>query len=97
MVERPVEPIPVKKTLRVHIDQLPGARMIAGCLATSGVAIAIEEPNGNRTVVYSGNAPHYGEGGFEQTVEQDGMYRVIIDGQSIEVMVQEETAFIHAV
>jgi hypothetical protein len=35
-------------------------------------------------------------GGFEQVVEEDGVYLVTIGGRVIEVLVQGETAFIHA-
>lgn len=81
---------------RYQIDQLPGARMIAGCLETVGVPIVIQEPNGNTLTVYSGSAKHYGAGGFETFVNQDGVYRVMIDGQTIEVKMDGETIFIHA-
>ncbi len=81
---------------RYQIDQLPGARMIAGCLETVGVPIVIQEPNGNTLTVYSGSAKHYGAGGFETFVNQDGVYRVVIDGQTIEVKIEGETIFIHA-
>jgi hypothetical protein len=80
---------------RYQIDQLPGARMIAGCLDTVGVPIVIQEPNGNTLTVYSGSAKHYGAGGFETLVNQDGVYRVMIDGQTIEVKINGETVFIH--
>jgi len=80
---------------RYQIDQLPGARMIAGYLDTVGVPIVIQEPNGNTLTVYSGSAKHYGAGGFETLVNQDGVYRVMIDGQTIEVKINGETVFIH--
>jgi hypothetical protein len=81
---------------RVHIDYLPGQRMIAGCLPRAGVVVAIEDVQGNKTLVFSGSAAHYGEGGFETIVDEDGLYRVSIDGETIEVQVRGETAFIHA-
>lgn len=86
----------VRVERRYQIDQLPGARMIAGCLETVGVPIVIQEPNGNTMTVYSGSAKHYGAGGFETFVNQDGVYRVMIDGQTIEVKIDGETIFIHA-
>ncbi len=89
-------PREAKPPRRVHIDHLPGARMIAGCLPTAGVAILIEDPLGNRTVVQSGSAEHYGEGGFEAIVEDDGRYLVTLDDQVVEVNVAGETIFIHA-
>lgn len=86
----------VRVARRYQIDQLPGARMIAGCLDTVGVPIVIQEPNGNTVTVYSGSAKHYGAGGFETFVNQDGVYHVMIDGQTIEVKIDGETIFIHA-
>ncbi len=85
-----------KPPRRVHIDHLPGARIIAGCLAEVGVAILIEDPQGNKIVTQSGSAPHYGEGGFETSVERDGRYLVTLDDQVVEVQVDGETVFIHA-
>ncbi|MBI5650913.1 MAG: SpoIID/LytB domain-containing protein [Chloroflexi bacterium] len=81
---------------RVHVDSLPGERMIAGSLPRGGIKVLIQDPHGNQTFVISGTAPDYGLGGFEQVVEEDGMYLVTIGGRVIEVLVQGETAFIHA-
>jgi hypothetical protein len=81
---------------RVHVDYLPGERMIAGCLPRPDLSVFIEDPRGNRTLVLSGSAPHYGDGGFETIVTEDGRYLVTIGGRVIEVNVQSETAFIHA-
>ncbi len=69
--------------------------MIAGCLSRAGIVISIEDAKGNKTLAFSGSAPHYGEGGFEAIVDEDGAYRVLIDGQTIQVTVRGETAFIH--
>jgi hypothetical protein len=87
---------PTKPPRRVHIDHLPGARIIAGCLAEVGVAILIEDPQGNKIVTQSGSAPYYGEGGFETSVDGDGRYLVTLDDQIVEVQVDGETVFIHA-
>ncbi len=81
---------------RVHVDSLPGERMIAGTLPRAGLAITIQDPYGNQTIAFSGSAPHYGAGGFETMVAEDGTYLVTIGGRVIEVNVQGETAFIHA-
>ena len=86
---------PAKPPRRVHIDHLPGSRMIAGCLPEQGVSILIEDPRGNKTVTASGSAPHYGEGGFETMVEEDGRYLVTLDDQVVEVNVTGETVFLH--
>jgi hypothetical protein len=93
----PPQPKPTKPPRRVHIDHLPGQRMIAGSLPQSGMTILIEDGHGNKTVVQSGSAGHYGEGGFELMVEEDGRYLVTIDDQVIEVQVDGETVFIHAI
>ena len=93
---RPIpQPTPVKQR-RVHIDHLPGHRMIAGSLEAAGIPITVTDPHGNRTTVMSGNAPHYGEGGFETIALEDGSYLVSIEGQITEVTMQGETVFIHA-
>ncbi|HEX7593249.1 MAG TPA: SpoIID/LytB domain-containing protein [Anaerolineae bacterium] len=89
-------PREIKPPRRVHIDHLPGARMIAGCLPNAGIAILIEDPLGNKSVAQSGSAEHYGEGGFEVIVEEDGRYLVTLDDQVVEVNVTGETIFIHA-
>ena len=89
-------PKPTKPPRRVHIDHLPGSRMIAGCLPEAGVAVLIEDPRGNKSVTLSGSAAHYGEGGFEMMVDEDGRYLVTLDDQVIEVQISGETVFIHA-
>lgn len=81
---------------RAQIDHLPGGRMIAGCLTRAGVAVTIEDAQGNQTVVFSGSAPHYGAGGFETLVAEDGRYFVFIDEQVLEVNVSGDTVFVHA-
>jgi hypothetical protein len=81
---------------RMHVDHLPGARMIAGALLRAGIAVSIEDPRGNRTIVFSGSAVHYGAGGFETVVDEDGAYHVTIDGHALLVHVRGETVFIHA-
>jgi hypothetical protein len=86
---------PTKPPRRVHIDHLPGSRMIAGCLPEPGVSILIEDPQGNKTVTISGSAAHYGEGGFETIVDEDGRYLVTLEDQVVEVHVAGETVFIH--
>ncbi len=85
------------KPMRVHIDHLPGERMIAGCLSTPGIMITVLDQRGNETLVMSGSAPHYGEGGFETVVEEDGCYVVWIDGEPIKLEVHANTAFIHII
>jgi len=80
----------------VHIDHLPGHRMIAGSLEAAGIPITVTDPHGNQTTVTSGNATHYGEGGFETIALEDGHFIVSIQEQRIEVDVQGETVFIHA-
>ncbi|MBI5034958.1 MAG: SpoIID/LytB domain-containing protein [Chloroflexi bacterium] len=92
----PLEGVTIKPMRRLHVDHLPGTRMIAGNLPRSGIVVVIEAGDGKQTLVFSGTAPHYGEGGFETIIDEDGVYHVLIEGQTIEVKVQGETAFIHA-
>jgi hypothetical protein len=91
-----LEQAPRARVRPIHVDHLPGGRMIAGCLSRAGAVVSIEDARGNKTLVFSGSAPHYGEGGFETLLAEDGVYRVAIDGQLIEVNVRGETVFIHA-
>jgi hypothetical protein len=91
-----LEEVVVGTGKRMHVDHLPGARMIAGALPRAGVRITIYDARGAQTVVFSGSAPHYGNGGFETIVAEDGTYLVSIDGHLIEVHLQDETVFIHA-
>jgi hypothetical protein len=81
---------------RVHVDHLPGERMICGTLPRANIVVMIENSRGENTVVYSGTAPHYGEGGFELAVAEDDKYTVTIGGQTIDVQVQGDTVFIQA-
>ncbi|MBM3129011.1 MAG: SpoIID/LytB domain-containing protein [Chloroflexi bacterium] len=81
---------------RVHVDHLPGARMICGALPRANVVVMIENSRGENTIVYSGTAPQYGEGGFELAIAEDGKYAVTIGGQLIDVEVQSDTVFICA-
>ncbi len=91
----PLEGIVIKPARRMHVDHLPGSRMIAGCLSRAGIVVAIENGDGHTTFVFSGSAPHYGEGGFETMVDQDGTYHVTIEGETLEAQVEGETVFIH--
>lgn len=81
---------------RMHVDHLPGARMICGALPRADIVILIENPRGENNVVYSGTAPQYGVGGFEFPVAENGKYIVTIGGQSLAVQVQDDTVFIQA-
>jgi len=102
-IEPTLEPAPVAAdetpsmiARRVHVDHLPGERMICGALPRAGVVVMIEDTRGENTIVYSGSARHYGEGGFELMVSEDGKYLVTIGGRGIEIKVQSDTVFIHA-
>ncbi len=97
-VSEPDKSTPVLPQLdeTIHVDMLPGPRVIAGCLQHAGLPVEIEDMRGHKTTVYSGSAPHYGEGGFEAAVEGDGFYTVSINGKIIEVNVRGETAFLRA-
>lgn len=68
--------------------------MIAGCLSRTGVKIEIEDARGWKMSVFSGSALHYGEGGFEIAVQEDGYYTVHIEGKLIEVSLRDETIFL---
>lgn len=78
----------------IHVDNLPGPRMIAGCLSRTGVRIEIEDARGWKMSVFSGSALHYGEGGFEIAVQEDGYYTVHVEGKVIEVSLRDETIFL---
>ncbi len=90
----PCEEIPTPKK-RVHIDHLPGGRIIAGSLPSAGQKVTIRGERGPETTVSSGSAPHYGVGGFEILVGGDGRYFVEIADQLLEVQVKGDTVFIH--
>jgi len=92
----PLEGIEIKPARRMHVDHLPGSRMIAGCLARAGIVVSIENGDGHKTLVFSGTAAHYGEGGFETMVDEDGTYHVTIENEMLEVQVRGETVFLHA-
>jgi hypothetical protein len=91
-----IEDTPSMIARRVHVDHLPGARMICGAMPRAGIVVMIEDTHGENTIVYSGSAPQYGEGGFEMSVAEDGKYVVTIGGRGIEVQVEQDTVFIHA-
>jgi stage II sporulation SpoD-like protein len=78
----------------IHVDMLPGPRVIAGSLKRAGMKVEIEDIRGHKTTVYTGSAPHYGAGGFEAAVEGDGFYTVTVGDKIIEVNVRGETAFL---
>ena len=80
----------------LQIDHLPGEPAIAGCLPGSGIQVSIKDEQGNETLVFTGSAPHYGDGGFEMVVEDGGRYFVSVDEETIEVNVRGDTVFIHA-
>ncbi len=92
----PADETPSMIGRRMHVDHLPGARMICGALPRADIVILIENPHGENTVVYSGTAPQYGVGGFEFPVTENGKYIVTIGGQSLAVQVQDDTVFIQA-
>lgn len=92
----PLEGIEIKPARRMYVDHLPGARMIAGCLTCAGIVVAIANGDGRQTLVFSGSAPHYGAGGFETIIDEDGTYHVTIEDETLEVQVKGEIVFIHA-
>jgi hypothetical protein len=51
--------------------------------------------HGHQTLIFSGSAPHYGAGGFETVVGEDGRYVVTIYAEQVSVDVTGDTAFIH--
>lgn len=98
MLAQPSVPAPeaLRTSTRIQVDNLPGPRMIAGCLPCAGISVNIEDMHGNKTMLFGGSAPHYGEGGFEMLVDEDGYYAVSIEEQVVEVNVRGDTAFIRA-
>ena len=47
------EPVSARKS-RVHVDHLPGMRMIAGCLPRPGLLVGIEDQHGRKRILFSG-------------------------------------------
>lgn len=92
----PADETPSMIGRRMHVDHLPGARMICGALPRADIVILIENSRGENLVLYSGTAPQYGVGGFELPVAENGKYIVTIGGQSLAVQVQDDTVFIQA-
>ena len=68
--------------------------MIAGCFSRAGVEVVIEDARGWKMNVFSGSAPHYGAGGFEIAVSEDGYYTVKVEEKTIEVNLRGETVFL---
>lgn len=79
----------------VLMDSLPGPRVIAGNLPKPGMLITVRDAAGNSIVTVSGVAKHYGAGGFEAPLTDDGAYHVKFDGVEMDVQVSSETVFIY--
>lgn len=79
----------------VLMDSLPGPRVIAGNLPKPGMLITVRDAAGNGIVTVSGVARHYGAGGFEAPLTDDGAYHVKFDGVEMDVQVSGETVFIY--
>ncbi len=80
---------------KVLMDLLPGPRIIAGSLPKPGMLVTIRDSRGNSIVTVSGVAKHYGAGGFEAPLTEDGIYAVKFDGTELTVKLENETAFIY--
>ncbi len=83
------------QTPKILTDYLPGPRVIAGNLAKSGVLVTVRDAQGNSIVTVSGAAKHYGAGGFEAPLTDDGAYRVKFDGVELDVKLENETVFVY--
>jgi hypothetical protein len=57
--------------------------------------ITVRDALGNTIVTVSGVAKHYGAGGFEAPLTDDGAYHVKFDGVEMDVQVSSETVFIY--
>lgn len=77
------------------MDSLPGPRVIAGNLPKAGMLVTVRDANGNGIVTVSGVAKHYGAGGFEAPLTDDGAYHVKFGGMELDVRVENETVFIY--
>ncbi len=80
---------------KLLLDSLPGPRVIAGNLPKPGMLITVRDAAGNGIVTVSGVAKHYGAGGFEAPLTDDGAYHVKFDGVEMDVQVASETVFIY--
>jgi hypothetical protein len=80
---------------KVLTDYLPGPRVIAGNLPKPGMLITVRDALGNTIVTVSGVAKHYGAGGFEAPLTDDGAYHVTFDGVEMDIQVSSETVFIY--
>lgn len=77
------------------IDYLPGPRVIAGNLAKAGMIVTIRDLDGNAVITVSGMAKHYGSGGFEAPLSDEGSYSVSFDHTKVDVKLEDETVFIY--
>jgi Stage II sporulation protein len=94
-VEAPPPPAPLSvPSPQVVVDRLPGPRVIAGDLAQPGRIVTIRDAAGNAVITVSGAAPHYGVGGFEAPLAEDGLYAVSFDGQALEIDLKDETVIL---
>jgi hypothetical protein len=84
---------PIEKIL---VDHLPGPRVIAGNLSRAGIIVTIRDADGHSVVTVSGMAKHYGAGGFEAPVSDDGSYAISFDHEAVNVKLKDETVFIHS-
>lgn len=80
---------------KILLDSLPGPRVIAGNLPKPGMLITLRDATGNGIITVSGVAKHYGAGGFEAPLTDDGAYHVKFDGVELDVQVANETVFIY--
>jgi hypothetical protein len=80
---------------KVLMDYLPGPRIIAGILPKAGMLVTIHDTKGNSIVTVSGVARHYGPGGFEAPLTDDGAYHVKFDGTELDLDLRNETVFIY--
>jgi hypothetical protein len=80
---------------KVLMDALPGPRVIAGNLPKPGMLVTVRDAAGNSIITVSGVAKHYGAGGFEAPLTDDGAYHVKFDGVEMDVQVESETVFIY--
>ena len=76
------------------VDYLPGARMLAGDLREKGVVVTVYDEQANVYATVSGEAPQYGEGGFEIALPHEGEYRVELRGDALTLRVGDETVFV---
>ena len=85
---------PELSTSGLLVDSIPGERMLTGNLLERGVVLTVYDDKANVFVSVSGQAPQYGEGGFEIALPHAGDYRVEVRNEVLTIRMGDETVFL---